>query len=64
LLFQSFASDNFLTGKVSELKLNHFSQKEAICFKDNTTLLIADERTKRAGGFVYETTLERLEAQP
>lgn len=63
-LFQSFTSDNFLTGKVSELKLNHFSQKEAICFKDNTTLLIADERTKRAGGFVYETSVERLEAQP
>jgi hypothetical protein len=63
-LFQSFTSDNFLTGKVSELKLNHFSQKEAICFKDNSTLLIADERTKSAGGFVYETILERLEAQP
>lgn len=63
-LFKDFTTDNFLSGKVSELKLHHFSQKEAICFKDKSTLLIADEKTKKIGGFVYETTLERLEAQP
>jgi len=63
-LFKDFTTDNFLSGKVSELKLHHFSQKEAICFKDNSTLLIADEKTKKIGGFVYETTVERLEAQP
>jgi hypothetical protein len=63
-LFQDFTADNFLTGKASELQLNHFSQKEAICFKDNSTLLIADEKDKNTGGFVYETTLERLKTQP
>jgi hypothetical protein len=63
-LFQKFTSDNFLAGEVSEFKLNHFSQKEAICFKDNSTLLIADEKNKNTGGFVYETTLQRLEAKP
>jgi hypothetical protein len=63
-LFQNFTSDNFLSGKVNELQLHHFSQKEAICFKDNSTLLIADEKSKKTGGFVYETTLERLEAKP
>lgn len=63
-LFQDFTGDNFLSGKASELQLNHFSQKEAICFKDNSTLLIADEKDKKTGGFVYETTLERLKTQP
>jgi hypothetical protein len=63
-LFQNFTSDNFLSGEVSEFKLNHFSQKEAICFTDNSTLLIADEKDKNIGGFVYETTLQRLEAKP
>lgn len=63
-LFSNFKGDNFLSGQVSELKLNHFSQKEAICFKDNKTLLIADEKTKKTGGYVYEVTVEQLKSQP
>jgi hypothetical protein len=63
-LFENFISDNFFSGKVSEYQLHHFSQKEAVYFKDDSTLIIADEKNKKIGGFVYETTLEKLEAQP
>ena len=63
-MFTGFSSDNFLSGQSKEFSLNHFSQKEAICFKDQTTLLIADEKTKKIGGFVYEVSLKQLKAQP
>jgi hypothetical protein len=36
----------FLSGNVKELDLKHNFKKEAICFKDNDNLLIADEKTK------------------
>ncbi|GIZ09846.1 hypothetical protein FUMI01_25720 [Flavobacterium sp. UMI-01] len=53
ILFQNFRGDNFLTGKRTEIDLKHFSQKEAICFKDNETLYIADEKVKSSGGKLY-----------
>ena len=56
-LFEDFEADAFLNGKVTMLELNHSSQKESVCFKDATTLLIADERTKKIGGKVYEYSL-------
>jgi hypothetical protein len=58
ILMENFKGDNFLNGTQSQLKLNHFSQKEAVCFKDNETLIIADEKTKQVGGNVYETTMK------
>jgi hypothetical protein len=54
VLFQNFKGDLFHKGSQTEIKLNHFSQKEAIVFKDNNTLLIADEKTNKVGGNVYE----------
>ncbi|MEO8253135.1 MAG: hypothetical protein ABI554_02015 [Flavobacterium sp.] len=59
-VFENFASDNFFSGKVKRISLNHFSQKEAICFKNNTTLLIADEKTKKIGGLVYQLDLNKV----
>ncbi|MGM8361108.1 hypothetical protein ACSV4D_04230 [Flavobacterium sp. ARAG 55.4] len=53
-IFENFQSDNFFEGNVKAIPLGHFSQKEAICFKDSKTLLIADEKTKKIGGKVYE----------
>ena len=53
-VFEDFQSDNFFEGKVNAISLGHFSQKEAICFKDSKTLLVADEKTKKTGGKVYE----------
>jgi hypothetical protein len=57
VLFKDFKGDLFHKGKQTEIKLNHFSQKEAIVFKDNNTLLIADEKTNKVGGNVYEFKL-------
>ncbi|SHM43194.1 SdiA-regulated domain-containing protein [Flavobacterium xinjiangense] len=62
-LFENFTGDNFLKGIKTQLSLNHFSQKEAICFKDNETLIIADEKTKKIGGNVYEVTLKKLKSK-
>lgn len=59
-LLEGFQGDNFLKGTQKELYLNHFSQKEAICFKDNTTLFIADEKTNKVGGKVYEVSLDKF----
>ena len=59
-IFQNFTSDNFFSASVNKVDLQHFSQKEAICFKDNTTLLIADEKTKKIGGLVYQLDLSTL----
>lgn len=58
VLFKDFKGDLFHKGKQTEIKLNHFSQKEAIVFKDNNTLLIADEKTNKVGGNVYEFKLK------
>ena len=57
-LFEDFQDDLFFEGKITELNLNHYSQKEAMTFKDNSTLLIADEKVKKSGGKVYELKLK------
>lgn len=54
VLFKGFKGDLFHKGSQTEIKLNHFSQKEAIVFKDNNALLIADEKANKTGGNVYE----------
>lgn len=64
VLLENFKGDNFLKGKQSQLKLNHFSQKEAVCFKNNETLIIADEKTNKIGGNVYEVSLTKLKSIP
>jgi len=58
VLFKDFKGDLFHKGTQTEIKLNHFSQKEAIVFKDNNTLLIADEKTNKVGGNMYEFKLK------
>ncbi|GEC77656.1 hypothetical protein [Flavobacterium aquatile] len=63
-LFENFTDDNFLNGKATALQLDNFSQKEAICFKDNNTLYIADEKTKKIGGNLYEYTISSLKPKP
>ncbi|MCG2610942.1 hypothetical protein LZZ90_05430 [Flavobacterium sp. SM15] len=59
-LFEAFTSDNFFQGKDTELSLKHYSQKEAVTFKDNSTLWIADEKVKKSGGNVYQFSLKNL----
>ena len=53
----NFKGDNFLDGTVEELKFNHDSQKEGVCFKNNTTVYITDEKDKSEGGNIYEFSL-------
>jgi hypothetical protein len=62
-LFENFKDNNFLNGTKTILKLNHFSQKEAVCFNDNDHLLIADERTKSVGGNVYNVSIKKLKSK-
>jgi len=58
VVFKDFKGDLFHKGKQTEVSLNHFTQKEAVVFKDNSTLLIADEKTNKVGGKVYEFYLK------
>lgn len=48
-----FTADDFNKTKIQKISLNHNSQKEAVVFLDDNTLLIADERDKKTGGNVY-----------
>lgn len=54
LIFTDFKNDNFFSGKVREIDLIHRTQKEAVCFKDNNTLLLSDEKSDGEGGNLYE----------
>lgn len=62
-LLEGFESDYFTKGKVAKLELNHVSQKEAVCFKDESTLLIADEKNNKQDGNVYEVKLNELKSK-
>ena len=59
----NFGTDNFVGGNMQMLELNHVSQKEGICFKDNDVLLIADEKDKKEGGKLYEISLSKLQSK-
>lgn len=52
-----FTADDFSAAKIEKIPLNHNSQKEAVVFRDDKTLLIADERDKQTGGNVYQFSL-------
>lgn len=58
LVFTDFKGDNFLSGKVKKIELEHQTQKEGICFKDNNTLLITDEKAHGEGGNLYELKID------
>ena len=54
LIFSDFKEDNFLSGNLKTIELEHKTQKEGICFKDNNTVLITDEKAHGEGGNLYE----------
>jgi hypothetical protein len=56
-LFEGFSGDDFFSGKATKIELEHFSQKEGLCFSSNTELFITDERNKKTGGNLYEFEL-------
>ena len=57
LLFTDFKGDDFFSGKVTQLPLDHLSQKEGVCFKNKNTLYITDEKAYGTGGKLYEFKL-------
>ncbi|UOE38676.1 hypothetical protein [Chryseobacterium oryzae] len=57
-IVSGFGNDNFNSAKILKISLNHNSQKEAVVFLDDKTLLIADERNKKEGGNVYKYSLQ------
>lgn len=63
-LFEDFNADTFFDGKVTALNLDNYTQKEGLCFKNNTSIYIADEKTKKVGGNVYLYNLNDLKSKP
>ncbi len=57
-IFSDFKNDNFFNGTVKQYDFTFESQKESICFKDSTTLYIADEKSHGKGGNLYEFYLK------
>lgn len=56
-LFTGFKGSDFFSGTATELKLNNTSQKEGICFKNDSTLYITDEKAHGSEGVLYEFKL-------
>ena len=52
-----FKEDDFFSGKIEELPFEHSSQKEGICFKTNSKVIITDERNGTTGGNIYSFNL-------
>lgn len=57
-LLSGFTANDFNSAKIQKIPLNHNSQKEAVVFVDDKTLLIADEKDKKEGGNVYQFSLK------
>jgi hypothetical protein len=59
-VFENFSQDSITNGEMTELDLNHYSQKEAVCFKNNDELFMADEKVKKTGGNLFLLSLQSL----
>jgi hypothetical protein len=57
-ILSGFTANDFSSAKIQKISLSHNSQKEAIVFVDDKTLLIADEKDKKTGGNVYQFSLK------
>lgn len=57
-VLSGFSANDFSAAKIQKISLNHNSQKEAVVFLDDKTLLIADEKDKDTGGNIYKFNLK------
>lgn len=57
-LFSNYTKDNFFNGKAIRFPFEYESQKEGVCFKNDSTLYITDERSHGKGGNLYEFELD------
>ncbi len=58
LVFSKFKNTFFFKSKVKQYKFNSASQKESICFKNDSTLYITDEYQGISGGNLYELKID------
>jgi len=59
VLFSNFKGDQFFEGNIQYIEFDYNSQKEGLCFRDNFTLLITDEKTLKSGGNLYSLALPK-----
>lgn len=59
-LFENFEDDKFFSGDVSLIDLGIVTQKEAITFYDENTLIFTDEEFKGIGGNAYLIKLDEV----
>lgn len=57
-ILSNFIEDDFFSGDTTEIPLEHKSQKEGVCFKNEKTLYITDEQAHGSGGNLYEFNLK------
>lgn len=62
-LLTGFTENDFSTTKMEMFELGHYSQKEGICFKNEDTLLIADEKDDNTGGKLYSVSISALKGE-
>lgn len=60
-LFENFEGDNFFNGDISRIDLGVVTQKEAVTFYDDNTLVFTDEEFQGlVGGNIYEVKLDQV----
>ena len=59
-LFENFTGDKFFSGDVSRIDLGIVTQKEAITFYDENTIVFTDEEFKGIGGNAYVIKLDEI----
>ena len=57
-LFSDWKNDDFFSGDLEEIDLGMMTQKEALTFYNDSTLVIADENFKGIGGNIYSLDLK------
>lgn len=57
-VFTNWKGNDFFSGNVEKIELNHHTQKEGLCFKDENTILMTDEGDKKMTGNLYELKLK------
>ncbi|GAB2702646.1 hypothetical protein [Aliiglaciecola aliphaticivorans] len=60
-LFENFEGDNFFSGDVFRIDLGIVTQKEAVTFLDDNTIVFTDEAFKGIGGNAYVIKLDEVE---
>ncbi|MCK0131707.1 SdiA-regulated domain-containing protein [Flavobacteriaceae bacterium F08102] len=54
----NFSGEHFFDGTITEMPFEHSSQKEGICFKNDDSVYITDEKNKSSGGKLYQFSIK------